>query len=225
MTMAPHDRVRATVARTLPGPTGLPALPFAGGGFSFTEPTATRLEFEACRESRGREGKMLTPFHPAHQAERCFIADDEGIERFHPLGALGPAYRIEDPAQRERLIRITTGFHWGLALGLLLGMVVIGAEWRGKGGDRFAVALAASPPSAPGLSHGAAGGAAGLPHGGERLARPARQSPGNPAPWSRPRGDPCAGPGARTPAGRAVLGFPPFSLSSRDPLARVGASR
>lgn len=74
-------------------------------------------------------------------AERSFVVDDDGVERFHPLGGLGPAYRADDPALRQRLLRLTMVIQGVVPLALFLGGVLIGAEWRGRGGERYAAAL------------------------------------------------------------------------------------
>jgi hypothetical protein len=74
-------------------------------------------------------------------AERSFVVDEDGVERFHPLGSLGPAYRADDPALRRRLLRLTMIVQGAVPAALFLGGVLIGAEWRGRGSERYAAAL------------------------------------------------------------------------------------
>lgn len=81
------------------------------------------------------------PSLPRRLAERSFVVDDDGVERFHPLGGLGPAYRADDPALRQRLLRLALTVQWVVPVALFLGGALIGAEWRGRGGERYAAAL------------------------------------------------------------------------------------
>lgn len=61
-------------------------------------------------------------FRPRRVAENAFIHDAEGGEWFHPLGAFGPAYRVESPALRMRLFnaRYTLECAGIVALGFLI---------------------------------------------------------------------------------------------------------